>query len=443
MKRYALEKLVAWSRRKDGPRKPLLVGGARQVGKTWLMRELARTAYKKEAYVNFVENPEAAKAFESTLHVRDIMDILSVRSGTDITPGDTLLILDEIQESERALNALKFLRENAPQYHIVAAGSLLEVALRKRRMSFPVGQVEFFHLHPLGFCEFLEAIGREKLAAHLLERRTSVIDALSETYERHLKQYLCVGGMPEAVAAFAATGDTDAARAAHRGILTSYEADFFKYTEPANIMRIRAVWESLPRQLAGENKKFTYRGIAEGARGRDYDGAIEWLQTCGLIHKVCRITKPALPLKAYQDDSAFKLYMLDCGLMSTLAGLDTATILEGDALFSEFKGALTEQYVLQTLKLNKDLPVGYWANPTGAAEVDFIIQHGGQNIPMEVKSGTNLKSKSLAAYRAKFSQRAAVRCSLAHFGEKDGLLSIPLYALEQLTDHLPQNTRRK
>ena len=437
MKRYALEKLVAWSRRKDGQRKPLLVGGARQVGKTWLMRKLARTAYKKEAYVNFVEYPEAAKAFAGTLHVRDIMEILSVRSGTDITPGDTLLILDEIQESERALNALKFLRENAPQYHIVAAGSLLGVALRKRRMSFPVGQVEFFKLHPLGFCEFLEAIGQERLARILSERNMPLIDTLSEVYGRHLRQYLCVGGMPEAVAAFARSGDFAAARAAHRNILDSYEADFSKYTEAANILRIRAVWQSLPRQLASENQKFTYRRIAEGARGREYDAAIDWLHTCGLVHKVCRISKPALPLKAYLDESAFKLYMLDCGLMCTMAGLEPATVLEGDDLFSEFKGALTEQYVLQTLKLRDDLPLGYWANTAGAAEVDFVVQHAGQNIPLEVKSGTNLKSKSLAVYRAKFNQRLAVRTSLAHFGEVDGLWSIPLYAMEQICAYLP------
>lgn len=436
MKRYALEQLVAWSRKENGRRKPLILTGARQVGKTWLMRELARAAGMKEAYVNLMDTPVAIRAFEGTLNVQDILVALSAACGTEITPGDTLIILDEIQESERVLNALKFLRENAPQYHIVAAGSLLGVAIRKRRMSFPVGQVEFFKLHPLGFCEFLEAIGQERLARVLSERNMPLIDTLSEVYERYLRQYLCVGGMPEAVAAYAPSGDFSAARAAHRNILDSYEADFSKYTEAANILRIRAVWQSLPRQLAAENQKFTYNRVAKGARGREYDAAIDWLHTCGLVHKVRRISKPSLPLKAYLDESAFKLYMLDCGLMCTMAGLDPATVLEGDGLFSEFKGALTEQYVLQTLKLRDDLPLGYWANTTGAAEVDFVVQHAGQNIPLEVKSGTNLKSKSLAAYRAKFNQRLAVRTSLAHFGEVDGLWSIPLYAMEQICTYL-------
>ncbi len=438
MKRYALEDLAAWARKKDRVRKPLVLCGARQVGKTWLMRELARTEFKKEAYVNFVDTPSAARVFEGEYRAKDIIDNLSAKSGTDITPGDTLIILDEIQESERALNSLKYLREHAPQYHIVAAGSLLGVALRKRRMSFPVGQVEFYHLHPLGFCEFLEAIGQPRLAAHLLDLRASLIDSLSETYERHLKQYLCVGGMPGAVAVYVDSGDMAAVQAAHRDILSSYEADFFKYTEPANIMRIRAVWASLPRQLASENRKFTYRGIVEGARGRDYDGAIEWLETCGLVHRVNRITKPSLPLKAYLDPTAFKLYMLDCGLMGTMAELDTSTILEGNELFSEFKGALAEQYVLQTLMLSPATSLGYWSNPGGAAEVDFVIQHKSQIVPVEVKAGINLKSKSLNTYRTKFSQKLAVRASLAHFGNVDGLLSIPLYAVEQLKLYLPQ-----
>lgn len=437
MKRYALEELLKWSRKDDSHRKPLILSGARQVGKTWLMRELARAANMKEAYVNLVDTPGAARVFDGTLNAHDIPMALSALSGTEITPGDTLIILDEIQESERALNALKFLRENAPQYHIIAAGSLLGVAMRKRSMSFPVGQVEFFHLHPLSLCEFLEAIGQEKLAQHLQERKTPLIDALADIYARHLKQYLCVGGMPEAVAAFANGEDYAAARAAHRNILDSYAADFSKYTEPANILRIRAVWESLPRQLAAENSKFSYARVAQGARGREYEAAIDWLRSCGLVQKVCRITKPALPLKAYLNDSAFKLYMLDCGLMCTMAGLEPTTILDGDSLFSEFKGALAEQYVLQTLSLRHDLPLGYWANTSGSAEVDFVLQYGGQNIPVEVKSGTNLKSKSLAAYRAKFSQHCAVRTSLAHFGEVDGLLSIPLYAVEQLLSYLP------
>lgn len=436
MKRYAIEELVKWSRKRDGQRKPLVISGARQVGKTWLMRELARATGMKAAYVNFMDMPVAVKAFEGTLDARDIMDALSVASGTDITPGDTLVILDEIQESERALNALKFLREKAPQYHVVAAGSLLGVAMRKRRMSFPVGQVEFFRLHPLGFCEFLEAIGQETLARHLQGRKTQLIDALSEVYERHLRQYLCVGGMPEAVAAFAENADFTATREVHRNILDSYEADFFKYTESSNILRIRSVWQSLPRQLAAENRKFTYSRIAQGARGREYDAAIDWLDTCGLVHKVRRISKPALPLKAYLDESAFKLYALDCGLMCTMAGLDPATVLHGDSLFSEFKGALTEQYVLQTLMLQRDLPLGYWTNSGGLAEVDFVFQHAGQNIPLEVKSGTNLKSKSLAVYRDKFRQRLAVRTSLARFGEADGLVSIPLYAMEQVCSYL-------
>lgn len=438
MKRYALEQLAAWARKPNEVRKPMIVRGARQVGKTWLMQELGRSCFSKTAYVSLVDHPEATRAFDGPLDAQVVMDTLSAISGTEITAGNTLVVLDEIQESEKALNALKFLRENAPQYHVIAAGSLLGVAVRQRKMSFPVGQVEFLNLHPLGFCEFLEALGETQAVRHLQQRNTRMLDILSEQYERLLKYYLCVGGMPEAVAEFARSRDLLQVRYIQGNILTSYEGDFFKYTQAADILRIRAVWESLPRQLARENKKFTYKEVAESARGRDYAAAIEWLLACGLVHKVGRITKPALPLRAYMDPGVFKLYALDCGLMGAMAGLDTGTIVNGSAIFEEFKGALTEQYVLQTLLLQQDMPLAYWANSGGAAEVDFVLQHKGQVIPMEVKAATNLKAKSLNTYRDKFSQRCAVRTSLAHYGEKDGLLSLPLYALEQISAYLPE-----
>lgn len=434
MKRYAIEKLRVWkgSRR----RKPLLVQGARQVGKTWLLREFGRQEYANTAYINLAENEDAAAAFEGSLRVESLVRKLSAASGEPIRAGETLIVLDEIQACERALNALKFFRENAPQYHVAAAGSLLGVALNHNRMSFPVGQVDFLDLHPLGFCEFLEALREDALCAHLQAGDWESVEAVRGRYMELLRLYLCIGGMPEAVAAFADTPDFAEVHRIHRAILQSYENDFGKYITRKDFANIRAVWEAVPRMLAHEHK-FTYSKVRPGGRGRDFEGSIEWLCRSGLLHRVSRITKPSLPLAAYGDSGAFKLYMLDCGLLCTMAGLEPEAVLQGSALFTEFKGTLAEQLVLQTLKLNDDLPVAYWSTENNSAEVDFIFARKGCIIPLEVKAAANLKSKSLQSYRTRFEPPYAVRASLAGMGNQGALFSIPLYAMERMMDILP------
>ena len=434
MKRYAINDLRTW--KKSRRRKPLLVQGARQVGKTWLLQEFGRQEYANTAYVNLAENAEAAAAFEGTLRADGLVRKLSAASGEAIRAGETLIVLDEIQASERALNALKFFRENAPQYHVAAAGSLLGVALNHNHMSFPVGQVDFLDLHPLGFCEFLEALGEDALCEYLQRHDWELMETMRARYTELLRHYLCIGGMPEAVAAFADAPDFAAVRRIHRAILQSYENDFGKYISRKDFANIRAVWEAVPRMLAHE-RKFSYSKVKPGGRGRDFEGSIEWLCRSGLLHRVYRITKPSLPLAAYGDSAAFKLYMLDCGLLTTMAGLDADAVLQGNALFTEFKGALAEQYVLQTLKLSGDLPIAYWATDSNSAEVDFIFSRKGGIIPLEVKAAANLKSKSLQSYRTRFNPPCAVRASLAGMGVKDSLYSVPLYAMEQLMDILP------
>lgn len=434
MIRYALQDLKRW---KEHPhRKPLLVQGARQVGKTWLMREFGRQEFPSVAYINFMEMQAAHALFEGDLTPSTLLLQLSALARTPIRAGETLLILDEIQECERALTALKFFSEQAPDYHIIAAGSLLGVAMRHKKMSFPVGQVDFLQLRPLSFFEFLEAMGEEMLVELLRGAAPEMSAPFRERLTDWLKQYLYLGGMPEVVARFAETRDYAAAREVQLAILRGYENDFSKYTDNRNITRIREVWRSLPVQLAKE-KKFSYSGVKQGARGRDYEEAIEWLQNCGLVHKLPRLTKPANPLSAYAESGVFKLYMSDCGLLGALAQLDAAALVQGVGVFEEFKGALTEQYVLQTLLLTPHLPLAYWTTPKNTAEVDFLFGYCGAVIPLEVKATVNLKAKSLAEYRAKYAPPFAVRASLAGYGVQDGLHSIPLYLMERLLTLLP------
>ena len=426
MKRYALQELMEWKKR--ARRKPMLIEGARQVGKTWLMRELARS-FPKSAYLNFNDQVTAREIFEGDLRVEQLMNHISVAAGVDVTPGDTLIILDEIQESERALNALKFLHENAPEYHVIAAGSLLGVAMRHRHMSFPVGQVEFLRLHPLSFHEFMEAVGEGRLEA-LLRRGEDGAENFHTRLIELLKLYMYVGGMPEAVLEYAESRKLIRVRDIHRQILTSYGNDFAKYTDATSVARISSVWRSIPEQLAKENRRFAYGKVTPGGRGRDYEGAIDWLVLSGLVYKVERVEKPSLPLPHYARGAAFKLFLLDTGLMGAMAGLDAHTLISGSALFTEFRGALTEQYVHQCLARMPQLPVAYWANPSGAAEVDFVIQYEGGIIPIEVKATTNLQSKSLRSYCDKYAPSAAIRASLARLGDAGILHSIPLYLME-------------
>lgn len=434
MKRDAFEALIRW--KEKTARKPLIIQGARQVGKTWLMKEFAKTHYKKVAYISFNDREDAKKIFEDSYDVSNIILALSVIAGVQISADDTLIILDEIQECERALNALKFFKENAPQYHIMAAGRLLGVAVRQKNMSFPVGQVEFLNLYPLTFGEFLDAVGEKQLSDLIFDKKMPVITVAKERYITLLKQYFFVGGMPEAVLSFAQNKNFEDVREIQNQILEGYRQDFSKYTESRSVARITSVWNSVPAQLAKENKKFSYQMVEKGARAREYEMALEWLVLCGLVYKIHRITKPDLPLSAYEDSAAFKLYMLDTGLLCAKAKLNAQTIIDGNAVFEEFKGSLTEQYVLQELKAQKELSIAYWSKKSGTAKVDFIIQNNSEIIPVEVKASVNLKAKSLASYREQYQPEKAVRTSLADFEINNGLYNIPLYLIENINGYL-------
>lgn len=425
MERNVLEELKHW--KQSEWRKPLVIQGARQVGKTWIMREFGRREYQHTAYLSFVDTPHAASIFEGGYDVEGVMQAISLMTGVPVEPGNTLVVLDEIQECERALNALKFLRENAPQYHIMAAGSLLGVAVRQRQMSFPVGQVDFLHLHPLNFREFLAALGEENLVETLENANEKLLRVIHGKLVNRLKEYLYVGGMPEVVSIYARSRDFSEVRRVQLQIIQGYENDFSKYTAPRDVPRIHAVWNSVPIQLARENRKFVYKYLGEGARAREYEMAVEWLILCGLLHRVRRISKPGVPLAAYESPNAFKLYGIDCGLLGAMARLDSRSMVENNAIFEEVKGALTEQFVLQELLSSTDWKLAYWEPENGMAEVDFVAQAGNEVIPIEVKAGVNLRARSLASYRARYEPTVSLRSSLAPLEYNSGLWNIPLY----------------
>lgn len=425
MERKVLDELKRW--KQSEWRKPLVIQGARQVGKTWIMREFGRREYQHTAYLSFVDTPHAASIFEEGYDVEGLIQAISLLTGVPVEPGNTLVVLDEIQECERALNALKFLRENAPQYHIMTAGSLLGVAVRQRRMSFPVGQVDFLHLHPLSFREFLAALGEASMVSALEKANEKLLRVIHEKLVSRLKEYLYVGGMPEVVSIYARSRDFSEVRRVQLQIIQGYENDFSKYTAPRDVPRIHAVWNSVPIQLARENRKFVYKYLGEGARAREYEMAVEWLILCGLLHRVRRISKPGVPLAAYESPNAFKLYGIDCGLLGAMARLDSRSMVENNAIFEEFKGALTEQFVLQELLSSTDWKLAYWEPENGMAEVDFVAQAGNEVIPIEVKAGVNLRARSLASYRSRYEPTVSLRSSLAPLEYNSGLWNIPLY----------------
>ena len=425
-----MEKLLKWKESKR--RKPLIIEGARQVGKTWLMKEFGKKAYANTVYVNFDSNSRMAELFASDLDTDRLIMGLELYAGHKIDTGSTLLIFDEVQEVPRALTSLKYFCENAPQYHIVCAGSLLGIALHEGT-SFPVGKVDFLKLYPLCFKEFLMATGKERFAELLNKRDFGMITSFKQTYINALKQYYFVGGMPEAVQSFAENKDFNEAREIQKRILTAYEQDFSKHAPNEIVPKIRMIWNSIPSQLAKENKKFIYGLIREGARAKEYETAIMWLSDCGLVHKVSRVNAAGIPLKAYENLKAFKLFMVDVGLLGCMAGLRQRTLLDGNDLFVEFKGALTEQYVCQQLKTIEDLGIYYYTNDRGSCEVDFVIDTGELIIPVEVKAEVNLKAKSLKTYREKFSPDVSVRTSMADFKKEDWLVNLPLYTIEQIS----------
>lgn len=424
MQRNIIQSLEKW---KNQPkRKPLIIQGARQVGKTWAMKHFGEQHFAKTAYINFDNNPRMKALFAGDYDINRLILGLKIESGVDIQAEDTLLIFDEIQEVPQALSSLKYFYESAPQFYIVAAGSLLGVSLHNR-VSFPVGKVDFLPIYPMDFQEFLTALGKQDLRQLLETQDWALIAAMKTAYIDLLRQYYFVGGMPEAVQTFIDTQNFDAVRQVQRNLLLAYEQDFSKHIKDGQtVQKVRSIWSSVPEQLAKENKKFIYSQLQKGARSKDYEIALQWLKDSGLVHCVPRIKKPHLPLSAYQDN-AFKLYGLDVGLLAAQSHLDAGVLLEGSRIFTEFKGALTEQYVLQQLVATQENPVFYWAAERGTAEVDFVLQRKQSVIPIEVKAEENLKAKSLKVYVERFQPEQAVRFSMADYREQDWLVNMPLY----------------
>ncbi|MCI8587255.1 MAG: ATP-binding protein [Clostridia bacterium] len=426
MYRERIEDLKKW--KISNNRKPLIIRGARQVGKTWLMKEFGRTCYEKCAYINFDYNTRMEKLFDEDFDLDKILQGLKLESGVNIEPQNTLIILDEIQENPRALKALKYFCENANEYHIISAGSLLGVAIHQGN-SFPVGKVNFLDLYPLSFFEFMEAIGKKDFLELIKKNDVGLLDVFSSKIREYLKLYYYIGGMPEVVNSYIQNDNLLEIREIQENLLDAYERDFSKHA-PSNIVpRIRQLWNNIPTQLAKENKKFIYGLVREGARAREYEIALSWLIDCGLVYQINRVNTSKVPLSAYQDFNAFKLYLLDVGLLSAMSGVDAKTLLEGNAIFEEFKGSLTEQYVLCQLKQCTKLDVFYWTSDTGKAEVDFIVQIGKNNVPIEVKSEENLKAKSLKSFVEKYNTKVNVRTSMSDYRKEDWLINIPLYSI--------------
>lgn len=425
MKRKAIEQLYEWKARAD--RKPLIVQGARQVGKTWLMKEFAKEAYKKCAYINFEDNDMLSQLFEHDFDIERILSTIKWATGVNID-ADTLVILDEIQEAPRGITALKYFQEKAPECHVIAAGSLLGISMHQND-SFPVGKVDFMYLYPLSFFEFLDAVGEHSMVDLLQSKDWPTITIFRSKFEERLRQYYFVGGMPAVVSEFSSSGNLDRVRAIQNVILESYERDFSKHAPSIDVPRIRMVWNSIPSQLAKENRKFVYAAVKEGARAKDFELAIEWLKDAGLIYKVNRCKKGFMPLAAYEDFSSFKIFMSDIGLMGAMSNLPAQSLISGNTLFAGFKGALTEQYVMQQLKNNSQLSIYYWSADNSRGEIDFLVQSGNDIIPIEVKAEENLQAKSLRLFVARNPGMHGMRLSMSPYREQDWMTNYPLYSV--------------
>ena len=429
MQRYALKHLINWKDRKN--HKPLVIQGARQVGKTWLMQEFGKKYYEQVAYINFDVDVKSREIFDVDYDTERLIMDIGLATKTKINAENTLIIFDEIQECPRALTSLKYFRENAPQYDIIVAGSLLGVACHEGT-GFPVGKVSFMNLFPLSFEEFLLAMGEERFVELLNKKDFKTIKLFNNKYEKLLKQYCYVGGMPEIVQDFVENKDFESVRNLQKEILSAYEEDFTKHIPTNTVAKIRLLWKSIPAQLSKENKKFIYGAAKEGARARDFEAALSWLINSGLVYRVNKITKPDLPITAYEDFNSFKLFVLDVGLLGAMTDLQADTIIDGNRIFEEFKGAIAEQYVLQQFKTIKDLPVFYWSNETSRAEIDFVIQIKSDVVPVEVKAERNLQAKSLKVYMEKFKPNYAIRTSMADYKKTDNLIDLPLYGMESI-----------
>ena len=435
MDRFALEKLKQWKEKKN--RKPLIIRGARQVGKTWLMKEFGRTCFKKMAYVNFDSNTRMRQVFEGDINIERLILAISAETGVSIDSRDTLLIFDEVQEVPKALTALKYFCEEASEYAIVAAGSLLGVAMHKGT-SFPVGKVDFMDLYPLSFREFLCALGEMRFVEILDSSDTDMVTMFKSKYIDRLREYYFVGGMPEVVQSYLDSKDFNQVREIQKNLLNDYQQDFSKHAEATLVSRLNLVWNSIPMQLAKENKKYIYGQVRKGARAKDFELAIQWLMDCGLIHKVQRIKKPGLPLKAYLDLDAFKIYLLDIGLLMAMVDLDARVIIDGNRIFTEFKGALTEQYVLQQLIADLGIEAYYYSTEKSSGEIDCLLQGKSSILPVEVKAEENLRAKSLKAFCEKYHPACAVRTSMSDYREQEWMTNIPLYNICRIKKYLDQ-----
>lgn len=436
MERLILNELLKWKNSRY--RKPLILKGVRQVGKTWVLKEFGRRYYENVAYFNFDEDEEYRQFFETTKDVERILQNLMLASGQRILPEKTLIIFDEVQDCPKVINSMKYFCENAPQYHIACAGSLLGIALAKPS-SFPVGKVNFMQIDPMTFTEFLLANGDGNLAAYL--NGTNIIEPIPDAFfnplTEKLKMYYVTGGMPEPVLMWTRERDVAAMQEALSGIIEAYERDFAKHPDIKEFPKISMIWKSIPSQLARENKKFLYRVVKEGARAREYEDALQWLVDARLVHKVYRSTAPRLPVSAYDDLSAFKIYLTDIGLLRRLAQLSPTAFGEGNRLFTEFKGALTENYVLQTLIPQFEVMPRYWSQNNPPYEVDFLIQRENDIFPVEVKAEANTASKSLRKFKELFPEEVnlRIRFSLDNLKLDGDVLNIPLFMADQ-TDRL-------
>ncbi len=424
MKRTHYNALINW---KNAPnRKPLILQGARQVGKTWLIKEFGKNEFEQVVYLNFESSERLKSIFSADFDVKRIISSIEIEVNHKIQSHKTLLIFDEIQEADKGITALKYFCEQAPEYYIVAAGSLLGISLNKNN-SFPVGKVDFLRMYPMSFFEFLENTGHNLLKEHLEAKNWTIIEPFHEKLVSLLRLYHFVGGMPEAIDNYSRFEDLNAVRTIQEKILIGYENDFAKYAPIEIVPKIRLVWQTLISQLAKENRKFIFGQIKKGARAKDFDTAINWLMDAGLVLKVHCVEKPTIPLNAYVNMDAFKLYLWDIGLLNAIAQIDPKILLEKNTILTEFKGALTEQFAAQQLKINHD--IYYWVAQNGTAEVDFLIQSQNNIIPIEVKAEENLKSKSLKVFVEKYAPTTAIRASMSRFRAQDWLINIPLYAI--------------
>ena len=425
MKRDAIKYLYEWKSRAN--HKPMIVRGARQVGKTWLMRAFAEEAYDRYVYVNFEDNELIRNVFERDFDIERIILALQVATG-EMIDRDTLIIFDEIQEAPKGLTALKYFYEKAPEYSILAAGSLLGISMHES-VSFPVGKVEFMDLYPLSFREFLNALGQSQLVTVLEKEDWELISLFHNKLVEYLKIYYFVGGMPGVVMEYLDTKDFNRVRVVQQEILNAYDNDFSKHAPNKEVPRLRMVWRSVLAQLAKENKKFIYGMLKEGARAKEFEIALEWLQDAGLLYKVNRTKAGKMPLSAYEDFAAFKVFILDVGLLSAMGKLTSQIILDGDVIFEEFKGALTEQYVFQQMKTYKDIDIYYWSADNSSGEIDFIVQKEGVITPIEVKSSENLQSKSLSAFIKRHPELKGLRFSMSEYKEQEWMKNRPLYSI--------------